>query len=60
MKNENLETLKRLTTTLTNGIDEIRLKAELLGILFNGISCGVFIVNNDKKILSLKILNSLK
>jgi PAS domain S-box-containing protein len=52
MKSENLKTLQRLTDALTNGIDEIRLKAELLGILFNSINCGVFIVGSDKRILA--------
>jgi PAS domain S-box-containing protein len=57
----NLDTLKNLTAALTNGLDEIRLRAELLSVLFNGVSCGVFIVGADKKILAANysILNAL-
>jgi PAS domain-containing protein len=62
MEQNNLQTLRHLTEVLTNGIDEIRMKSELLALLFNAVPVGLFIVGEsptykilaaNKKIVSL-------
>lgn len=54
MTNSNLYALQQLTEVLTTGTDEIRMRSELLGVLFNAVPIGIIIVSAspDYKILA--------